>query len=170
MFEQLAMAPHTHLTKDKTITAEKSPKAHMILSINKYQLNGFDLLTHITYDLSPQLGGKGGQDAQAMVKAFNFDYSETLYDFHSRSLKFLDKLHILINLRNTMDQIIKFKYKYISHLHNQNNITSSQLWPDTSSMSIISSNIKSSRTASTLVPLSTISMKNSPYQVYHALR
>ena len=122
-FEQLATALHNHLIKDKTITADTSPKAHMILSINKYQLDGFDLLTHITYDLSPQLGGKGGQDAQAMVDTFNFGYTETLYDFHSRSLKFLDELHILIKLRNTMDQINKFKYKYITHLHNQNNIS-----------------------------------------------
>eukprot|EP00957_Ditylum_brightwellii_P035054 2657480-Ditylum_brightwellii.AAC.1 len=53
---QLADALHTHLIKDKTISVEQAPKAHMIFNLKKHNPGGFIILKHIIFELSPHLG------------------------------------------------------------------------------------------------------------------
>ena len=74
---QLADALHTHLSKDKTITVEQTPKIHMNFNLKKHNPDGFLILKHIIFELSPHLGGKG-PDAQERFDSFHISSEETL--------------------------------------------------------------------------------------------
>jgi hypothetical protein len=115
---QLADALHTHLSKDKTISVEQAPQTHMIFNLKKHNPDGFLILKHIIFELSPHLGGKG-PDAQDRVDSFHISSEATLYEFQSRSIQLFDTLNIIKAIPDTTTQINKFIGKYITQLQSQ---------------------------------------------------
>eukprot|EP00957_Ditylum_brightwellii_P146685 11165965-Ditylum_brightwellii.AAC.1 len=68
--------------------------AHMILSINQNKRDGFNLLTQIIWELSPQLGGEG-EGAETRVQAFITHPGESLYELQCQANNVMEEILLL---------------------------------------------------------------------------
>eukprot|EP00957_Ditylum_brightwellii_P174437 13281135-Ditylum_brightwellii.AAC.1 len=79
----------------------------MMFNLKKHNPDGFLILKHIIFELSPHLGGKGPDD-QERVDSFHITSEEILYEFQSRCTQLLDTLNIIQAIPDTTPQINKF--------------------------------------------------------------
>ena len=93
-FENLSNILHCKLLEDKTITREKSPNTYNLLQAHRLNPSGFDLLKHIDFGLSPQLGGQS-HDAQQMLTGFSKNPDESISDFFVRTTEISNTITLL---------------------------------------------------------------------------